>query len=214
MSIKWTESSFHDAIGAQMGARRVLLRRLIPNEPPSDENPLVPQIFPNSLIVGVATLLLARDVQGRLEAEVSSDHSPEANGGKIGWARAHEVYAMTRPNAAYDIPAVLALIEAGQHAKVFVPSNCRIPALGLWGAELGNLRGGYSSSSERPTVPYETPPDVKAIGKRLYAAALAQCVADVAIDADLAAENSAHLAAVRADFLAAAQTMYPARGYT
>jgi hypothetical protein len=209
----WTEPSLIDALAVAAAADRVVLRQLV------EDGPFVPVIERDHLLRSLAALVLGRDIRRQLEAHVPWDLTPAAQGGRIGAGFAHPVCGLLQASDSYDVAVALTAIEGGARpAAPGLAGYLRNRPDGsdfLWMSLADNPRGEASASQPRATTgDLVTPPATKALAVRIYAAALAQNAADASIDADLAAACAATLAATRASFLAHAQALYPARGYT
>lgn len=216
----WSEASFHDVIAVLLGAQRIVIERLDPDEPLSDANPLIPKIKEDGRPRSLAKLLLARDTQAAVEALIPWDLTPETHGGRIGFGWAHPCYAETRGNESFDIGAALnqavppALMSGAAEPEAFYIYELSLQRGADAGGGLPGLRHTCGATvPRRVSGSYQTPGGTKELAARIYAASLAQTAADVAIDAGLAATITANLAATRATYLARSQAMYPERGY-
>lgn len=218
----WNDASLHDVFAVLMGAQRIVVERLDPAEPLSDANPLIPKIKEDGRLRNFAKLLLARETQSAVESFFPWDFTPEANGGRIGFGWAHWCYGDTRGNENYDIGAALdqpeppAVSLGATTHEFYVMYELAIQYhVARGGGEPIALRhtcGGWRRRSTRGSF-QQTPESTKSLAARLYAASLAQTASDVAIDAGLAAQITANLAATRATYLARSQAKYPQLEY-
>lgn len=216
----WNDASFHDVIAVLLGAQRVVIERLDPDEPLSGTNPLIPKIKEDGKLRSLAKLLLARDTQAAVEAFIPWDLTPEANGGRVGHGWAHWVYPETRGNESYDIRAALnqadppPLTSGGAAYEYFYMYELDIQYRVARGGTCIALR--HTCGASRPRAAngqHRTSAETKSLAAAIYAASLAQTASDVAIDAGLAAQITANLAATRAAYLAQSQAKYPDLGF-